>query len=108
MTKIQVKRHKPADRAAKHSDLRATVRDYLRWKGWLVFHNLQGVGCHKGLTDLVAVKMDRCFFLEIKTGRATLNEHQKEFKRQIEAHGGEHVRFLTVRGLEDLKPLEAY
>ncbi len=83
------------------SDIRRQVRDYLRIRGWFVFHILQGgVGVYRGITDLIAVKGGRVIFLELKTKTGRQSQHQVKFQADIEAHGGEYV---LCRGVEDLQ-----
>lgn len=81
-------------------DVRRVCRDYLRIKGWFVFHLLQGLGCYPGLTDLVAIKNGRILFIEIKRpGKSVQSERQKKFQADIKAYGGE---YYLVKCLEDL------
>ena len=83
------------------TDIRRQVRDYLRIRGWFVFHILQGgVGVYRGITDLIAVKDGRVIFLELKTRTGRQSEHQKKFQADLEAHGGEYV---LCRGVDELQ-----
>ncbi len=82
------------------SDIRRQVRDYLRIRGWFVFHVLQGLGCYLGVTDLVAVKDGRVLFVELKTARGRQSQHQKKFQADLEAAGGEYI---LCRGVDDLQ-----
>lgn len=82
------------------SDIRRQVRDYLRVKGWFVFHVLQGLGCYLGVTDLIAVKDGRVLFIELKTARGRQSQHQKKFQADLEAAGGEYV---LCRGVDELQ-----
>lgn len=82
------------------ADIRRQVRDYLRIRGWFVFHILQGgVGVYRGITDLIAAKGGRVLFIELKTARGRQSEHQKKFQADLEAHGGEYI---LCRGVDDL------
>ncbi len=81
-------------------EIRGQVKDYLRWKGWFVFHVLQGLGSYPGISDLIAIKNGRVVFIELKTARGRQGEKQKEFQADIEAAGGE---YLIVRNIEDLQ-----
>lgn len=74
------------------SDVRKVCRDYLRIKGWFVFHLLQGLGCYPGLTDLIAIKDGRVLFIELKRpGKSKQSNCQKEFQIDIERAGGEYI-----------------
>jgi len=56
----------------KEGDILKQVRDYLRWRGWLVYRIQQGLGCHRGMSDLICVKDGRVLFLEIKASQVRL------------------------------------
>ena len=43
------------------------IRDLLRMDGWFVIRHQQGMGCHKGLSDLTAIKEGRTIYIEVKT-----------------------------------------
>lgn len=84
----------------KESDIKKQVKDYLNIKGWFNFPILQGLGAYKGIPDRIAIKNGRVFFLEIKTSRGILSEHQKNFEADIGTSGGE---YCIVRSLEDIQ-----
>ena len=75
------------------------VRQYLRLRGWLVFRHQQGLGAHKGFPDLTALKDGVTLYVEIKTPRGRLSEHQERFQADCVAAGG---RYLVARCLEDV------
>lgn len=87
----------------KESDIRRQIQDYLRWSGWFVYYNLQGLGCYPGLSDLVAVKNGEVVNIEIKTKRGRQSEKQKAFQNDIEKAGG---KYLLARSLEDIRDWE--
>jgi len=86
----------------KESDIRRQIQEYLRWNGWFVYYNLQGLGCYPGLSDLVAVKKGKVVHIEIKRPSGRQSERQKKFQRKLEAAGGEYV---LARGIEDVEHL---
>lgn len=81
------------------TDIRRQVRDYLRIRGWFVFHILQGLGCYLGVTDLIAVRDGRTVFIELKTKTGKQSDYQKQFQADLEAAGGEYI---LCRGIDDL------
>ena len=81
------------------TDIRRQVRDYLRIRGWFVFHILQGLGCYLGVTDLIAVRDGRVLFIELKTPRGRQSEYQRKFQADLEAAGGEYI---LCYGIDDL------
>ena len=74
------------------------VKHYLRLKGWLVFHNLAGLGCYPGISDFTAIKDGRTVWIEVKTPTGKQSERQLMFQEHVEGHGGEYV---IIKSLED-------
>jgi len=75
------------------------IRDYLRTLGWFVVRHQQGLGCHKGLSDLTVVKDGRTIWLEVKTAKGKQSEYQQKFQADIEEHGGKYV---IARSVDDV------
>ncbi len=84
------------------TQIKYQVKDYLKLKGWFVFHNLAGTGVYRGISDFIAVKNGHVIFLEIKTPKGILSEYQKKFKESIELHGG---CYFICRSFEDAERL---
>jgi len=63
--------------------IKRQVKQYLKLKGWFVFHILQGLGAYKGIPDFIACKDGRVIFLEIKSPNGKQSENQKTFERQL-------------------------
>lgn len=80
-------------------NIRKQVIDYLKIKGYFVFYNLAGLGAYPGISDLVACKDDRVWFIEIKTAKGKQSDHQKAFETNLKKAG---CNYLLVRGIEDL------
>lgn len=83
--------------------IQSAVRDYLRFRGWFVIRNQQSLGSHRGLADLTAVKDGRVVWIEVKTRRGKLSEHQERFRDDVLQHGGEYI---VVRSIEDVQKWE--
>jgi len=81
-------------------DVKRQVRDYLRIRGWFVFHVWQGGMSFKGISDLIAIKNGKVLFIECKSPKGQLRLDQKKFKESIEASGGIYV---VARGYEDVE-----
>lgn len=82
--------------------IKKQVRQYLTTLGWYVFPILQGMGAHKGISDLIAVKDGRVVFLEAKTAKGKQSDNQVKFQAEVESHGGE---YRVVRCVEDVMDL---
>jgi len=80
-------------------DILRQVRDYLAWHGWMTIRFQQGLGSHKGLSDLVAIKDGRTIWIEVKTRRGNLSSHQIKFQEQINLHEG---TYWVIRSLDQL------
>jgi len=83
----------------RESEVKAVIRDFLRWHGWYVVNIFQTLGCHPGIADLYAIKDGRHVWIEVKRPGGRQSDAQKEFQRQIESHGGMYV---LARGIKDL------
>ena len=86
----------------KEGDILKQVRDYLRLKGWLVYRIQQGIGAHKGMSDLVAVKAGQVLFIEVKTRTGRLSAYQETFKAEVESQG---VQYVVARSVDDMRAL---
>jgi hypothetical protein len=71
---------------------------YLRAAGWYVIRVQQGIGCHKGISDLICVRKGRVVFAEVKTAKGRLSDWQDAFRQTIANEGGEYV---VLRCFED-------
>lgn len=80
-----------------------SVRDYLRYRGWYVIRNQQGLGSHLGMSDLTAVKNGIVVFVEVKTDKGRLSDHQKKFQQDIAIHGG---CYEVVTCIEDAEAID--
>ena len=84
------------------SDIRRQIQDYLRWTGWFVYYNLQGLGSYPGLSDLVAIKGGQVVHIEVKVPGGRQSEKQKKFQKDLEAAGGEYILARSVEDVEHL------
>ena len=78
------------------NEIQLQCRQYLQIKGWLVIRIQQGIGCHLGISDLIAVKDGKTVYIEIKTPKGKLSQHQENFRKDIEYHGAEYLVFKDV------------
>jgi Holliday junction resolvase len=91
-----------ATRPQPESLILRAVRNFLVTGGWYVVRIQQGMGCHKGIADLVAMKDGRTVWCEIKTATGTQSEHQVEFETRVLAAGGEYIVARSVDDVTDL------
>lgn len=78
------------------------VAGYLRATGWFVVRMQQGLGCHKGVADLVAMKGGRTIWVEIKTPKGRLSDWQDGFRQAVANSGCEYI---VARCMEDVVDL---
>jgi Holliday junction resolvase len=71
--------------------IRGQIRDYLRYKGWFVFHVYQALGSYPGISDLIAVKAGQVFFIEVKRPGNKQQACQKQFQEDLERAGGKYI-----------------
>ena len=86
----------------KESDIQRAIKEYLQYRGWMVYKNHQSLGSHRGLFDLTAVKDGRVVWIEVKKPKGKLSEHQVKFMAEITVHGGE---CMEARSIDDVKNL---
>ena len=55
------------------AELQETIEDFLRSRGWLVYHAVTAQGSEPGLLDIVAVRPPRVLFLELKSSKGRLD-----------------------------------
>jgi Holliday junction resolvase len=77
------------------------IRKVLQWHGFYVIRIQQGLGCHKGLSDLIAVKAGQVYFIEIKKPKGKLSDHQEKFKAEIEGRKGKYVVLKSYEEAEE-------
>ena len=88
--------------SVKERDVIRDIRDWLAMHGWFVVRVQQSMGCHKGLSDLLAVKGGRVLFVEVKAPKGRQSTYQVEFQREIEGHGGTYVLAKSIEDLEGI------
>lgn len=81
-------------------DILKQVKDYLLWNGWFVIRIHQSLGSTPGIADLCAVKEGFTAWIEVKTMKGVLSEHQIKWSKNLMEHGG---HYWVIRSLEDLQ-----
>ena len=84
----------------KESDIQRDIKTYLQYKGWFVVKIHQSMGSYKGIADLYCLKDGQSVWVEVKTPRGRIGEHQERFRDDVERSGG---RYLVARGIEDVE-----
>lgn len=80
--------------------LKSQVKGYLDLHGIFHFPLMQGVASYKGLPDRVMHwPYERVVYLEIKTPKGRLSEHQMEFQHMCLLTG---IPYWVIRSLDDL------
>ena len=100
MIKMKTKRYKLK---ASESDIKKLTQDYMQIKGWFIFPILQSMGCHKGISDFIAIKCGRTVYIEIKSPAGEQRPDQLDFQADILIHGGE---YFLVDCYEDLLKID--
>ena len=76
------------------------IRTALGYQGWFVVRIQQGLGCYKGMTDLVATKNGVTLFIECKVPGGKQSVYQVEFQRRLEQVGGNYVLATSYSDVE--------
>ena len=67
------------------------IKQYLTLKGYFHFPLLQGLASYKGLPDIMAIKKNKVYTVEVKKKGGKQSQHQKNFQEDWEAHGGVYI-----------------
>ena len=81
------------------------IKEYLKLKGFFVYHNLAGLGCKRGLADLTAIKNGVVYQIEVKVGKGKQSDNQKEFQAEWEEAGGIYISGGIDQVIDKLKKL---
>jgi len=84
-------------------DVISAVRQWLRLKGYFVVRIQQGMGCHPGVSDLVAVRDGKVLWVETKRPGGKLSAAQEKFRENITQHGGTYLVVSDLRQLEEFE-----
>lgn len=93
---------KPRRRTNPETLILRAVKAALEAVGWFVIRIHQSLGSTPGIADLVAMGFGRTIWIEVKTPKGRLNDHQRLFQYGVEVSGGE---YRVVRSLEDVEDL---
>jgi Holliday junction resolvase len=101
-TKFSVQGKSPKEYT--EADILKACKRHLKAQGYYVIRNQLGLGAHKGLSDLQAIKDGLTVYIECKSPkwRGKLNPDQVEFKREIEEHGG---MFILIDQMDQVEGL---
>lgn len=84
------------------TDIKRQIKGYLKLYNVFFWHNLQALGCFKGIPDYEGVYKGQHFYIEVKSPRGKLSEHQGVFKEMVEKEGepvmvcNSYERFLEL------------
>lgn len=80
------------------NEIQAQIKQILQMHGFFVIRIQQGLGCHKGISDLIACKDGKVYFLEVKTPRGRLSEYQERFRDDLHRQG---CNYYVLRSIDD-------
>ena len=72
------------------SQFQASIIEFARFRGWLVYHTYDSRKSEPGFPDLVMVRGDRILYREVKTDKGRLTEHQKVWAKRLFQAGGNY------------------
>jgi hypothetical protein len=84
----------------KESEIKNQIKAYLRYTGWFTFPILQGLGVHKGISDMIAIRNGIVIFIEVKTENGKQSQDQKQFEYDIVTQMG---NYCLARSIEDVQ-----
>jgi hypothetical protein len=93
----------------KESDIQRQIKDYLKLIGFYVVKIHQSLGSERGIADLYAIKGGLQLWIEVKTPKGTLSEFQKDFRAEIQGHGGIYIEARRLEDIQEyLKPKDRF
>jgi len=66
--------------------IKEAIRDYLRLRGFFVFHVHQDMYSYPGISDLLALRDGITYYIEVKQPGKKQRDSQIDFQRDVEAH----------------------
>ena len=88
---------KPKPRSEK--EITASIRAFLKAHGIFHWKVWQGLGSHKGVSDIIGIYERQFFACEVKTIKGKLNDNQRKFLNQVVLAGG--IGFVA-RSIDDV------
>ena len=80
--------------------IKAQIKDVLAYKLIFNFPLLQALGAYRGVPDRIIHYKGKVIYLEIKTPKGKMSQHQQEFQRQCIEDG---VDYFAVSSIEELE-----
>uniref|UniRef100_A0A6M3Y0W3 Putative VRR-NUC domain-containing protein n=1 Tax=viral metagenome TaxID=1070528 RepID=A0A6M3Y0W3_9ZZZZ len=100
----RIKGMKPKQPKVLEREIKKEIRRFLKFKKIFIYHNLQGLGCYKGIADFTGLMPLRStvpgtfLAIEAKTEKGALSEDQEFFLRSVSDSGG--IAFVA-RSVQD-------
>jgi len=92
----------PGRKEQPETTIRRNITKFLRLHGCKVVRIVQSALSEKGIPDLVAIRGGQTVWIEVKTPKGQLSEHQKRWLQDLEDHGG---WWIVARSVEDVEHL---
>lgn len=67
------------------------IKEYLTLKGYFHFALMAGLGAYPGAPDIIAIKHDRSYAIEVKAPGGRQSEKQKQFQSRWVQAGGTYI-----------------
>lgn len=67
------------------------IKEYLKYKGAFVYHNLAGLGVYAGISDLTCIFKGMVYQIEVKKKGGKQSSNQKQFQEDWERQGGVYI-----------------
>ena len=83
------------------TDIKKSIKDYLKLSGWFCFSIMQGLGSYRGISDIIAIKDSYVIFIEVKTETGKQSEYQKQFEKDITENGGHYILARSYKDVDD-------
>ena len=81
------------------TDIKRNITSYLNKRGIFSFPVTQGLGCYKGIPDRIMHVDGGVVYIEVKTEKGKLSEHQLAFQEQCRI---DSIPYLIARSVDDV------
>lgn len=89
----------PLKKVTPETQIKRVVKDYLKFKGYLWWWNLAGIGVYPGLPDICVLHKGILYMVEFKSEKGRLGPHQSTFLERSRECGAVPI---VCRSLEDI------
>jgi len=86
-------------RPQREKEITRAIRQYLKIRQIFHWKEMQGLGSHKGVADIIGIYDGKFMAIEVKTLKGKLSDHQRTFLDAVKDEGGIAI---VARSVDDV------